>query len=218
MLGTFLSVHERRLGHAALWGLAAGLTRPNGWLLAVPLTVLIFLNGPWPTTPREWLRRAMPVAAPIAGMLLFTLYLQIQFSNGLAWLQGQEAWGRVYRGLHLFAADRVLYIRDAGLVRYLVEQPFDALNTFAALLALVLVVPITRRLGLAYGALVAVMVLPPLLMGGSTSIGRMTSVLFPLFIWLAAAVPARHRTAVAVTFAMLQGLAATLFFSWRELY
>ena len=218
MLGMFLAVHERRFGHAALWGLAAGLTRPNGWLLAVPITVLIFYGEPLPTRAREWLRRGMAVAAPVAGMLLFTLYLQIRFSNGLAWLQGQEAWGRVYRGLHLFAADRVLFIRDAGLVRYLVEQPFDALNTFAALLAVGLVVPISRRLGLAYGALVAVMVLPPLLMGGSTSIGRMTSVLFPLFIWLAAAVPARHRTALMVMFATLQGFAATLFFSWRELY
>jgi hypothetical protein len=149
--------------------------------------------------------------------LLFTLYLYLEFGDGLIWIDGQAAWGRVYRGLHLFAADRLLYIRDAGLVRYLFDQPVDVLNTAAALLALALVWPISRRLGPAYGALVAVMVLPPLVMGGATSMGRMTSVLFPIFFWLAERTE-RYRTPVLVAFATLQGFAAVLFFTWRELY
>jgi hypothetical protein len=213
----FLAMHERRFGSAALWGLAAGLIRPNGWLLAIPIVLLAFDRQEWPTTVRERLRRVMPVAAPVAGVLLFTLYLYIEFGDGLVWIKGQAAWGRAYRGLHLFAADRLLYIRDTGLVRYLFDQPIDVLNTAAALLALGLVWPISRRLGLAYGALVAVMVLPPLLMGGATSMGRMTSVLFPIFIWLAERTE-RHRTPILVVFATLQGFAAVLFFTWRELY
>ena len=159
----------------------------------------------------------MPVAAPVTGVLLFTLYLYVEFGNGFLWIDGQAAWGRAYRGLHLLAADRLLYLRDTGLVRYLFDQPIDTLNTAAALLALGLVWPISRRLGLAYGALVAVMVLPPLLMGGATSIGRMTSVLFPIFIWLAERTE-RHRTPILILFATLQGFAAVLFFTWRELY
>jgi hypothetical protein len=213
----FLAMHERRFASAALWGLAAGLIRPNGWLLAIPILVLAFHRQPWPTTVREWMRRAMPIAAPVGGVLLFTLYLYIQFGDGFVWLKGQAAWGREYRGLHLFAADRLLYIRDTGFVRYLFDQPIDMLNTTAALLALGLVWPISRRLGPAYGALVAVMVLPPLLMGGATSMGRMTSVLFPIFIWLAERTE-RHRTPILVVFATLQGFAAVLFFTWRELY
>ena len=212
----FLAMHERRFGSAALWGLVAGLIRPNGWLLAIPIVVLAFDRQAWPATVRERLRRVMPVAAPVAGVLLFTLYLYIEFGDGLVWIKGQAAWGRAYRGLHLFAADRLLYIRDTGLVRYLFDQPIDMLNTAAALLALGLVWPISRRLGLAYGALVAVMVLPPLLMGGATSMGRMTSVLFPIFIWLAERTE-RHRTPILILFATLQGFAAVLFFTWREL-
>jgi hypothetical protein len=50
------------------------------------------------------------------------------------------------------------------------------------------------------------------------SIGRMTSVLFPLFIWLAATLPARRRTAVMMVFAMAQGFAAVPFFTWRPLF
>ena len=49
----FLAMHERRFGSAAFWGLVAGLTRPNGWLLAIPIVVLAFYRQPWPTTVRE---------------------------------------------------------------------------------------------------------------------------------------------------------------------
>jgi hypothetical protein len=50
------------------------------------------------------------------------------------------------------------------------------------------------------------------------SIGRMTSVLFPVFLWLAAAIPLRHHTGWIVAFAVLQGLVAALFFTWRPVF
>jgi hypothetical protein len=50
------------------------------------------------------------------------------------------------------------------------------------------------------------------------SMGRITSVLFPMFIWLAAVVPARYRVGVMIAFATLQGFAAALFFTWRPLF
>jgi hypothetical protein len=218
MCGLFLAASEQRFGVAAAWGLAAGLTRPNGWLLALPLTVLLLQAAPRGLPLREWIRRGMAVAAPIAGVLLYTYYLHVRFSDGFAWLRGQEAWGRTYRSVQQFVADRLSYISEFGTSRYLTDRPIDAVNTFAAFLPLVLVIPIARRLGLAFGTLVAVLVLPQLLMGGATSMGRMTSVLFPMFIWLAAVLPARHRLALMIAFTMLQGLAAALFFTWRELY
>ena len=46
----------------------------------------------------------------------------------------------------------------------------------------------------------------------------MTSILFPLFIWLAASMRDQYRTATLIAFASLQGFAATLFFSFRQLY
>ena len=217
MCGMFLAVREQRFERAAMWGLAAGLTRPNGWLLAVPLALLVHMHLR-PSRPREWLRAAALVAAPVVGMLLYTWYLHLRFADGFAWLRGQAAWGRTYRGLHLFAQDRISYITEHGLSRYLTDAPFDALNTGAALLALGLIVPVARRLGAAYGALIAVLALPPLLIGGAMSMGRITSVLFPMFIWLAADVPLRYRTGLLIAFAMLQGFAATLFFTWRPLF
>jgi hypothetical protein len=218
MCGAFLAAHQLRLGHVAAWGIVAGLTRPNGWLLAAPLAILLFHAAGRPSTIREWLKRGLAALAPFAGTVLFTLYLQLVFSDGLAWVKGQAAWNRTFRGLHLFFADRILYIRDLGLLQYLIDLPIDALNTAAAVFALALMIPVSRRLGLAYGALVGVLVLPPLLMGGSTSMGRMTSVLFPIFMWLAAVLTPERRTATLIVFGILQGLTATLFFTWRDLY
>jgi hypothetical protein len=219
MCGLFLSVHRQEFGRAAIWGLVAGLTRPNGWLLCLPAAILAVATAPPP--PRDvwnWLRRGTAVAAPALGAVLFTLYLQLRFGDGLAWVKGQAAWGRTFRGLHLFIADRILYLRDLGLPGALIEQPVDILNSAAALLALAVAIPIGRRLGLAYGVLAAVLVLPPVLMGGSTSMGRMTAIVFPMFIWLASALSAERRKALMVLFATVQGLAATLFYTYRTLY
>lgn len=58
----------------------------------------------------------------------------------------------------------------------------------------------------------------PLLAGGTLSLGRITSVLFPTFLWLGAVIPASHRSAWLIVFAMLQGLFAAAFFTWRPLY
>jgi hypothetical protein len=83
---------------------------------------------------------------------------------------------------------------------------------------LAVLLPVWKRLGPAFGVLLAVLVVPPLLVGGTLSFGRLTSMMFPLFIWLATVVPVRHRTAVMIVFALLQGFAATLFFTWRPLF
>ena len=218
MCGLFLAAHERRFERAALWGLLAGLTRPNGWLLSLPFVVLVLYRMPRPSSLREWLRIGTAAAAPVAGLLLFTLFLHLRFNDGFAWLRGQAAWGRTFRGLHVLAAERLAYMREYSVTAYLTDFPTDALNTAAALLALAVIVPVSKRFGLAYGVLLAVLVLPPLLVGGTLSFGRLTSILFPLFMWLATMVPERHRLAVLIVFATLQGFAATLFFTWRPLF
>jgi hypothetical protein len=92
------------------------------------------------------------------------------------------------------------------------------MHTAAALFVLVSVVPCVRRFGLAYGVFTLVNIVPPLVIGGMMSIGRMTSVLFPAFLWLGAVVPARLTPALIAVFCMLQGLVAILFFTWRPVF
>ncbi len=65
---------------------------------------------------------------------------------------------------------------------------------------------------------ILITILPPMSAGGLLSMGRVTSMLFPVFLWMGAAVPARHRVAWIGVFALLQGFVAVMFFTWRPLY
>jgi hypothetical protein len=82
---------------------------------------------------------------------------------------------------------------------------------------LLMVVPIYRRFGLACASFIPALLLPPLL-GGFLSLGRMTSVVFPVFLWLGAVVPERQRTVWLSVLAIGQALAAAMFFTWRPLF
>jgi membrane associated rhomboid family serine protease len=77
---------------------------------------------------------------------------------------------------------------------------------------------VTRRLGAAYGLFMALNVFPALADGGLLSAGRLSSVLFPAFIWLATAVPPGQRPVWIATFAALQAFGAALFYTWRPLF
>jgi len=92
------------------------------------------------------------------------------------------------------------------------------LYALAVLLALGAVWPVYRRFGLPYAVFILVNVLAPMSAGGLLSMGRVTSILFPVFLWMAAAVPPRQRAAWIALFAMLQGLVAMMFFTWRPLF
>ena len=80
------------------------------------------------------------------------------------------------------------------------------------------VVPVWRGFGAPAAVLLAVNLLPSLSSGGWLSVGRATSVLFPVFLWLADVVPVRHRMIWIGAFAALQAFAAVLFFTWRPLF
>jgi hypothetical protein len=238
---------------AAILGLLAGLTRPNGCLLSVPLALLALQGWTGACGPSEGPKgsaaerrpraRALGGGAPSAvtnadrigerfaaaislavaampgvGMLLFTLYLH-RLTGGVwfAWARSHEAWGRTYEGLEpiLHLAQR---LRDEPLVPLILNDPFNAINAGGVLFALALTYAVFRRVGFAWGVFVLISLLPPLFAGGLVSIGRLTSTLFPLFIALAAILPARAVPSWAVAFGIGQGFCATLFFTWHALF
>jgi Gpi18-like mannosyltransferase len=222
--------HLRRAEYvkAGLWGLLVGLTRPNGCLLSVPLAALIFEDRlPFFRTHLPSVRTEKPLkpipallaaSMPGVGMLLFSAYLYALTGYVFAWARAHEAWGRSYKPLADLVVERYRYIEANGWYGYTASLPIDILNGLAALFVICLIWPTTKRLGLAYGLFVAINLFTPLMAGGLLSIGRVTSVLFPIFLWLAQAVPARHRPAWIGAFAMGQALNAALFFTWRPLY
>jgi hypothetical protein len=219
-----------QLWQASLWGLAAGLTRPNGCLLSVVLALMAvrpLWGGGWrqwrPTLPPPmgWPRladRIAAAAAPGIGMLIYSTYIYFLTGNPLQWAVQNAAWGRVYRGLDFVVSQQATLIGEHGLYTYAATRTLDGMQLAAVLFVLASVWPVLRRLGLPYAVLILVNVLPPLMMGGLLSMGRVTSVLFPTFLWLGAVVPATHRPAWIAAFAMLQAICAAMFFTWRPLY
>ncbi len=231
-VAAFYHFPRREWRAAGAWGLLAGLTRPNGCLLSVPLGLLAVMEGirsyraqPGDgSTARQagWWRASLrglgAAAMPGVGMLVFSAYIMSLTGHPFTWIEAHEAWGRSYRGPGELVAGWYRDVFSRGLYHYAANDPFGLLNLMATLFALALVWPVVRRFGVAYGVFLVVSLLPPLLAGGLVSMGRITAVLFPLFLYLASALPAGPRAVWIGGSVIVQGFAAVLFYTWRRLF
>lgn len=221
-----------QLWRSAIWGFICGLTRPPGCFLSVVLGLMAVAPA-WhalrstatdATAGRariDWpplVRRLLAASAPGLGMLAFSAFIYRLTGHPFQWTMQNAAWGRVYKGLDEIVTDRIAFIAHNGLYDYVTAQTIDLFYTLAVVLCLGAVWPVYRRFGLPYAVFIVLNVLPPLSAGGMLSMGRVTSVVFPVFLWLAAAIPANQRTAWIAGFALLQGFVAMMFFTWRPLY
>jgi Mannosyltransferase (PIG-V) len=226
--GAVYHFRREQLVRSACWGIVAGLTRPNGCFLSIVLG-LMAIAPLWeakrslPALPPAigWPRlsaRIVAAAAPGIGMLIFSAYIYTLTGNAFQWTAQNAAWGREYRGLDNLVIDRVGFIATNGLYAYASTQTIDFFYLTAVLFVLGSTWPVYKRFGLPYAVMLLINVLPPLAAGGLLSMGRVTSVLFPAFLWMGGALPAQHRTAWIAFFACLQGFVAAMFFTWRPLY
>lgn len=225
MLGAWwhLRRDERWAGFA--WGFVAGLTRPNGCLLSVPLALVVvaplWKHGRVQRPPEGWLGvvdRLVVAAAPGLGMLAYSAYVYDLTGDPFMWIRLQGAWGRENIGVAAFLAGEWRSLGEQGIYGYATGDVPNFLNALAALLVGASVVPVWLRFGTPAAVLLAVNLVPSLASGGWLSVGRATSVLFPLFLWLADMVPVRHRLVWIAAFAGVQAFAAMLFFTWRPVF
>jgi hypothetical protein len=223
LLGTVAAIyHFRRseLMKAAAWGLLVGLTRPNGCFLSIVLALLIFekrrVSEIFKLLNLQISKSLLAASAPGVGMLIYSAYVKHLTGAWFGWARLHESWGRSYSGLA--PLERAYgWITDEGLLHVVEGVPYDTLNSLGVIFALLMLWPVARRLGMAYAAFVLVNMVPPLL-GGVLSMGRLTATLFPLFLALAASVSPRAVPPLITAFAVGQGLAAALFFTWRPLF
>jgi hypothetical protein len=224
-----LRYREGRYASAALWGLVAGLSRPNGFVVSVPLGLWLLgdlargwrprgasRRAPWAAAERA--AQVVAAAAPAAGTALYSVLVYGMTGDPWRWASLHAAWGREYRSLASLFTGYYERLTAEGIYGYTASAPVDALNLAAAIFALAALFSVWRRFGPALALFVAATVLPPLTMGGVLSMGRITSVLFPAFYWLAGATPGTVHPRLVVAFAIVQGLAAALFFTWRPLF
>ncbi len=217
--GAVVELRHDRPVRAAAWGLLVGLSRPNGFLLSVTLAALVgstLVGTRAALGTRSGLNLAAAILAPVAGMLAYSAYLAWLTGNAFQWSAQHAAWGRTFTGLSPFldAAGMIAY---QGVGRYVAMAPYDALNTVAVLAALALVIPVWRAFGVPYVLFVCVNLLPPLFKGGVMSMGRLSSTLFPLFLFLALKLDSRGALWYTVAFSALQAFLAVLFYTWRPL-
>src|SRR5688500_12458830 len=228
LVGAVYHFRHDQLWRSAFWGFLCGLTRPPGCLLSVVLGLMalapIWDRSRWRVIvppPIGWSAigaRLLAASAPGLGMLAFSAFIYRLTGNPFQWTMQNAAWGRVYRRLDSIVLDRIDFIATNGFYAYASQQATDLFYSLAVILCLAAVWPVYRRFGLLYAVFIILKLLPPMSAGGILSMGCVTSGLLPGFMWLGAAEPAHQRTAWIVGFAMLQGLVAVLFFTWRPLY
>jgi hypothetical protein len=235
-VGAFYHAQRREYWQTALWGLLAGFTRPNGCFLSFPLVLLT--ASPWlprwsyapapdyssrvhATGERTLSRLAAGVAAaatPGIAVLIYSAFVWQWTGDPIAWAEGQAAWGRAYVGLGALISTWYRYFHESGAYVVTTVLPYDSLNAMGALFVLAVAVPVWHRFGLPYALMILVNILPPLAAGGFLSTGRLSSVLFPAFLWLAWRVPDTHRGGWWGSFMALQALNAAFFYTWREMF
>jgi hypothetical protein len=204
----FYLAERERWWLAALVGALAALSRLVGIALgpALLLTYLERRRFQW----RQFdVRLLAPAIVPL-GTLLYASYLFVRFQDPLAFYTSSlYGWGRhnlfiaLQTGSEQWLDPSQLTLGDYDLVLQL--------NLLIALIWLLMVVPVGRRLGIGYAAFVLICTVLPL-SAGLESVGRYLAVLFPVFAVAASYLRQgwAHRLAIAGS-AMLLGLLAVLF-------
>jgi len=215
--GSWYAMERERPWTAALFGLMAGLVKPTGCLVALLVA--------WPALRQlmhgdrsagRVLPRLAAVVSPGLGLIGYSAYLKYVTGAWTAWMSAHATWGRVAKNPLELATEFGAAIAHQGLAGFLQARPYDAFNAAATLFGLASVVPVARRFGPGTAAFVLASLAIPLTAGGLMSIGRFTSVLLPIFVWLGART--NNPTPLIVAFALFEGFFAALFFTDRPIF
>ena len=209
-VGAFYAMRRHRVLVAGLLGLAAGLSRPNGLWLSVPLLWMAWY--PQRDVGRSRMPAVVAALAPMVGVGIYSGYLLVRFGDPLVWMRGQAAWG-LPLAIRYGAVDGVPFTRAPS--EFYTDVMTWTFNIVAFGWAAASVKPIYRRFGAPYALWIVFNIVPPVLTHLFMSAGRFTAVLFPLFFGLATGVPPSSLRRVATWFAVVQAGFAVLFFLWR---
>ncbi len=162
----------------AAFAAAATLARPQGVLIVLPIAAAV--RQAWPRLgPRVRGLAAGAVAAPLAALLAFPLYLGSILGDAHAWSKAQQAWGRSFELDGFVRAFGQLPARN-GTDHWLLRDALFCLG-YVVLLA------IAYRAGVPRGwiAASALMVLLPLETGSFISVARFGLLALAVFWGLA---------------------------------
>lgn len=209
-VGAFAHLEAGSGWRAACYAALAGLTRPNGFLLAVAL--LVWCGQRFYEHRQIRMSWLFASVAPLLSMAAYSGYVSSLTGDPLAWMKAQAAWGNT-PSLTGFFESKWNHISSAGLSAFMTE-PLGALSVAAVVLASIACVRLRRQW--AYSCFVVVYLAPAILID-LPAVGRMTSVLFPVFLWQARwpRIPALVALGLYV---LLQIWCAVVFITWGNLW
>jgi hypothetical protein len=201
-VGMFLALRSKRWWIAAGLGVLVGLSRPSGFLLALPALIEV-ARGFRGLALKQYVARAAAVISPAVGTALYLAWVWDRFGDFWLPYSLQTEAGR--RGSF---ADPIETVGDA--LRGLFDR--DAVGTGLhvpwLVLVVVLVVICFRTWPASYGALAAVGVASAIVSSNLDSFERYALAAFPLVL-VAASLTASHRVERAVL--VLSGSAMTMY-------
>jgi hypothetical protein len=206
---TLIAWKNRSARLACLSGMVVGLTRSNGWAVSLALAVDTLTDR----TRRPCLQSWLTALTPALGALLYSGYVLAATGGALEWVRAQEGWGGRIEPL-AFLTRRWDAVTATGFLNYIVADAVDAMTFCAVLLAVGCALVWSARRNWLYAALIVVYLMPAILIDLPAS-GRMTSVLFPVFLLLAQCTRGTRFVLLVATFAAGQLYLASQFFSWR---
>lgn len=195
---------------ALLWGMLAGLARSNGWAVAGTLAALAIWNG---GQRRRW-PALLAAPGPVAGALIFSAYLWSLTGHPFVWIEAQAGWGRAIAPLG-FITERLAPMQAGGVMAYVSRDPSDAVAVICVIAMGAGAFVCGRRYGYQWTVFPVAYLLPAMLIN-LPAVGRMTAVLFPAFLGLAAVLTGWRFALVAGACALLQLWLAARFFTWQH--
>jgi len=211
--------YDHRWWRAGVWGALATLTRPNGVLIALPLALLAIRD--WPGI-RSLAGRAMALALIPLAFAGFCAYAYTLSGDPLGWMSAQTHWKYSLGHPPWQQLQRVIgAMVDQGLYDYFFGSAIasiELLQAGTAILFVMIIPMIFRRLGAAMGMYVLVSLLVPLSSNTLEGLGRYASVLFPAFILVASITTDRMHEALIVVSLAFRTLLISFFVTWQPIY
>lgn len=217
----FYFFRTRRWLAGGVSGAIASATRVTGIVMWPALAWIAWREAE--PTRRDRFRAAGALAIVAAGFGAYCLYIYGQAGNPLLWAVALTRWGS---GYHPGGSP---WLAPFHLLQSLFTHPYlwvttermavpDLLYGVTAILFVIAIPFVWRRLGAAYGLFMLLNLYLPLSSGAFEGLGRYCSVLFPCFIWLASLRTRWTGTPLIVLFAILYTFSLALFTTIHPLF